>query len=73
VQQLGKDAATRLAQCFDGRRVGRAHLRQRDLGANESAVIKPKRWVVYLLIHDASIASIERRTLVQSVEIVGQC
>jgi len=68
VQQLGKGAATRLAHCFIGRRVGRAHLRQRDLGANESAVIKPKRWVVYLLIHDGRIASIERRTLVQRVE-----
>jgi hypothetical protein len=68
VQQLGKGAATRLAQCFNGRRVGRPHLRQRDLGTNESAMIKPKRWVVSLLIHDGSIASIERRTLVQAVE-----
>ena len=28
VQQLGKGAATRLAPCFNGRRGGRAHLRE---------------------------------------------
>jgi hypothetical protein len=30
-------------------------------------VIKPKRWVVYLLIQVSRIASSERRTLVQAV------